>query len=84
MTPAPSTAFCEVPDGLDAGMEFDAREVLRVEAAVAHLLEDVGLDAPGADGVAVGGEDLGDGGAHVAGAEDGDRFGHGIRVRGDG
>ena len=60
-------------------MQFDAREVLRVQVMVSDLFEDVGFDAPGADGVAVGGEDLGDGGPHIAGADDGDRFGHGTQ-----
>src|SRR3990172_11719995 len=70
--PGAGQRLLDAPAGGDVLVESDAGEVLRVEAAVADVLEDVGLDAPELGPVAVAGDRLGEGGAHIPRAEDGD------------
>jgi hypothetical protein len=52
-------------------VQRDAFQVLGVAVVVPDFFQDVGLDAPQTDLMAVGGDDLGKRRAHVAGAKDG-------------
>ncbi len=69
------------PRALDGGAHLPGRfhpvveahviQVAGVQVLVTHLLQDIAFDAPETHPVAVGGGDLGERGAHVSSAQDG-------------